>query len=140
MLESLLNKVAHMKACSFIKKRLQRRCFHVNIAKFLITAFFIKHLRWLLLNKVEINLESTWFILLPGNEHSKTNEFKELYQNSFKNNRCCKCCRCCLSQSYWDKKNWVCRSLSKTSGDLVTKPKGKRIRTRWEGSPYKRHN
>ena len=28
---------------NFIKKRLQRRCFPVNIAKFLRTAFFIKH-------------------------------------------------------------------------------------------------
>ena len=65
VLESLFNKVAHLKACSFIKKRLQHRCFHVNIAKFLRTAFFIKHLRWLLLNKVKINVRRTRFILLP---------------------------------------------------------------------------
>ena len=39
--------------------------FHVNIAKFLRTAFFIKHFRWLLLNKVKTNVKSTWFILLP---------------------------------------------------------------------------
>ena len=31
------------------KKRLRHRCFPVNIAKFLRAAFFIKHLRWLLL-------------------------------------------------------------------------------------------
>ena len=33
----------------FIKKILQHRYFHVNIAKFLKTALFIEHLRWLLL-------------------------------------------------------------------------------------------
>ena len=35
VLKSLFNKVAGLKACSFIKKRLQHRCFPVNIAKFL---------------------------------------------------------------------------------------------------------
>ena len=48
VLEPLSNKVAHLKASSFIKERLQHRCFQVNIAKILITAFFIKHLRWLI--------------------------------------------------------------------------------------------
>ena len=38
-LESLCNEVAELKACNFIKKRLQHKCFLVNIAKFLITAF-----------------------------------------------------------------------------------------------------
>ena len=50
MLESLFNKVTELKACSFIKQRLQHKCFHVNIAKFLRTSLFIKHLWWLLLN------------------------------------------------------------------------------------------
>ena len=36
------------KACNFIKKRLQYRCFQVNTAKFLRTAF-LEHLRWVLL-------------------------------------------------------------------------------------------
>ena len=36
-------------ACTFIKKRLQHRCFPVNIEQFLRTAFFIEHLWWLLL-------------------------------------------------------------------------------------------
>ena len=65
VLESFLNKVTDLRVCSFIKQRLQLRCFHENIAKFLITAFFIKHLQWLLLNKVKTNVKSTWFILLP---------------------------------------------------------------------------
>ena len=37
MLESLFNKVAGLQACIFIKKKLQHRCFPVNIAKFLKT-------------------------------------------------------------------------------------------------------
>ena len=43
MLESLLNKVADMTDCNFIKKRLQHSCFPVSFAKFLRTAFFIEH-------------------------------------------------------------------------------------------------
>ena len=39
MLESLFNKVAGLEACKSIKRTLQRRCFPVNIAKFLRTAF-----------------------------------------------------------------------------------------------------
>ena len=37
MLESLFNRVAGLKASSFIKKRLQHSCFPLNIAKFLRT-------------------------------------------------------------------------------------------------------
>ena len=36
-----------MQACNVIKKRLEQRGFPVNISKFLRTAFFIEHLRWL---------------------------------------------------------------------------------------------
>ena len=36
MLESLFKNVAGLKACNFIKKRPQSRCFPVNIAKFLL--------------------------------------------------------------------------------------------------------
>ena len=45
MLESLFNKVADPKFYNFIKKRLQHRCFPVNIAKFLKTPYFEEHLR-----------------------------------------------------------------------------------------------
>ena len=58
-LESPFDKVAELKPCSFIKMRPQHRYFHENIAKFITTAFFIKHLRWLLLNKGKTNLKST---------------------------------------------------------------------------------
>ena len=38
MSESLLDKVVGIQACNFIKKRLQHRCFSVNIVKFLRTS------------------------------------------------------------------------------------------------------
>ena len=38
------------KACNFIKKILQHRCFPVNIAEFLRTDFCIEQLWWLLLD------------------------------------------------------------------------------------------
>ena len=44
MLESLFNKVAHLKACNFIKKRIQHRCFLVTFAKFLRTSFFLQNI------------------------------------------------------------------------------------------------
>ena len=49
MLESLFSEVAELKVCNLIKKRLQHRCFPVNIVKFLRTPFSTEHLRWLLL-------------------------------------------------------------------------------------------
>ena len=44
------NKVTDLKVCNCIKKRLQYRCFAINMAKFLIPAFFIEYLRSLILN------------------------------------------------------------------------------------------
>ena len=44
VLESLFNKVAGLQACNFIEKRLQQRCFPVNIAKSLRTVFYRKPL------------------------------------------------------------------------------------------------
>ena len=41
-----------LKICNFNKKRLQHRCFPVNILKFLRTAFFMEHLWCLLLKAV----------------------------------------------------------------------------------------
>ena len=40
---------------AFIKKRLQHRCFPVNIPKVLGTAFFIEQFRWLLFNDVLVS-------------------------------------------------------------------------------------
>ena len=45
MLESIFDEFTE----NFINKRLQHRCFPVNIAKFLRTSFFINHLRLLVL-------------------------------------------------------------------------------------------
>ena len=39
----------HLRWRLFLLKLQAYRCFPVNIPKFLITAFFIEHLRWLLL-------------------------------------------------------------------------------------------
>ena len=49
VLESLFKTVADLEARKFIKKRLQYRCFPVDIAKSLRTIFSIEHLWWLLL-------------------------------------------------------------------------------------------
>ena len=40
LLEPLFNKVASLQACNFIKKRLQHRCFPMNITKFFGKAFY----------------------------------------------------------------------------------------------------
>ena len=50
VLESLFNNVSGLRACNFIKKRLEHRCFPVNFAKFLRRSFLIEQLRWLLLS------------------------------------------------------------------------------------------
>ena len=42
-MEFLFNKVAALSACNFVKKKLQNRCFSVNIAKFLRTPFFLQN-------------------------------------------------------------------------------------------------
>ena len=43
------NEVAGLIPATSLKKKLWRRCFLVNFAKFLRTSFFLEHLRWLLL-------------------------------------------------------------------------------------------
>ena len=46
-----------LRSATLLKKRLRRRGFPVNFAKFLITPFVTEHLRWLLLYVVEEKLE-----------------------------------------------------------------------------------
>ena len=60
MLESLLNKVADPQACSFIKKRLQHRCFPMKFTKFLRTPFLKKICERLLLNEVTKSLTKSF--------------------------------------------------------------------------------
>ena len=43
-LHSSFNETAGLKTRSIIEKRLKHRCLHVNIAKYLRTAFYIEHL------------------------------------------------------------------------------------------------
>ena len=55
---------------TLLKKRPQHRCFPVNITKCLRIAFFMEHLRWLLLKMVEEFLRisnSTWEIFVQKN-------------------------------------------------------------------------
>ena len=47
VLESLFKNVAGLKACNFIKKRPQHRCFLVNIAKFVILLISKNICEWL---------------------------------------------------------------------------------------------
>ena len=49
MLNSLFIKAAGLQGSNFMKKKLQHRCFPVNIAKFFRISFFKEHLSWLLL-------------------------------------------------------------------------------------------
>ena len=51
----VLIKAERSRIATLLKKRLQHRCFLVNIAKFLRTPFFIEHLRWLLLKYISRN-------------------------------------------------------------------------------------
>ena len=53
VLEPLFNKVAGLHACSFIKKRLQHRCFPMNTARFLRTPILRSICERILLNNVQ---------------------------------------------------------------------------------------
>ena len=50
-----------LKACNFIKKRLQQRCFHVNISKVLGAAFYTE--LWCLLLKINFSMRKDFFFL-----------------------------------------------------------------------------
>ena len=54
MLESLLEKVAGLQTCNFIKKRLENRCFSVKFDKLFRTAFSTERFRWLLLDFLSV--------------------------------------------------------------------------------------
>ena len=64
MLEPVFNKYAGLKACNFIEKRLQHRCFPLKFAKFLRTPLFTEHIRLLLWNY----LMNSFFIAFKNNE------------------------------------------------------------------------
>ena len=54
-----------------LSKRLQHRCFPVNIAKLLRTAFFIEQLRWLLLDFLQNLLKTTLKIIISQESFSQ---------------------------------------------------------------------
>ena len=64
VMESYLNKVSGLQAYNFIKKRLQHRRFPATIAKFLRTAFFREHFRWLLLLIATFFRKCAWWMFL----------------------------------------------------------------------------
>ena len=70
MLELLSNKVTGLKAGNFIKKRLQHRCFPVNIGKLLRTDFLIEHHRWLLLSELTVQ----YWASVSTNKSSSSNQ------------------------------------------------------------------
>ena len=49
-----------LKACNFIKKRLQQRCFHVNISKVLGAAFYTE--LWHLLLKINFSMRKDFLL------------------------------------------------------------------------------
>ena len=55
------NKVAGLTSATLLKKRLWRRCFPVNFAKFLRKPFLTEHLWWLLLKWTSLNFKSGKF-------------------------------------------------------------------------------
>ena len=77
MLEFLFNKVAGLKACNFIKNRLQHRCFPIKFTNFLRTPFFTEHFRWLLLKIMNSN---NYLRVLPTFATRQFHQF--FYKNS----------------------------------------------------------
>ena len=57
--------------CWILFLRLQRRCFPVNIAKFLRTPLFTEHLRWLLLSSLTL-WEGKWYSLRRSMKYLKS--------------------------------------------------------------------
>ena len=68
MFESLCNTVAGLQPCNFIEKRLERRCFPVNISKFFRTPIMKNISEWLLLADAFITSE---YIYPKQNESKK---------------------------------------------------------------------
>ena len=68
MLESPFNKFAAFKPCNILKKRLQHRCFSVNIAKILRTLILVKTCEQLLLQFLLFTVNiSSWVLVSAFN-------------------------------------------------------------------------
>ena len=85
--ESLFNKVAVLRTCNFIKKRLQHRCFPVKFAKFLRTTNLKNICKRLLLNLFKKGLEHMCF---PVNfvNYSGTPILKSTYKQLVPKHHC----------------------------------------------------
>ena len=75
---TLFNQVTCLQVCNSVKTRFQRRCFSVNIAKFLITPTLKKACERLLLNNVEPNFSSIYegcklAVLINVSQYSQEN-------------------------------------------------------------------
>ena len=82
MLESPFNRLAGFKTCNFLKKRLQHRCFPVNIAKFLRTLILMKICEQLLLQFLLLTVNiSSWVLVSALNSigllQRSSSRFKE---------------------------------------------------------------
>ena len=80
-------------AFNFIKKRLQHRCFPVKFADFFRTAFFIEHLRWLLLISLSarklLQYIVTHFAVFyqPVKRYQVFSIFKHVHESRHQNNK-----------------------------------------------------
>ena len=102
--------VNNAKACNFIKKILQHRCFPVNIAEFLRTALCIEQLFWLLLDCIDENRRQ-----LPHLE-IRLNTFRR--STSPQNNSLCvvRCAVCVVHFKKREKHPWMSDTFNKVAG------------------------
>ena len=134
-LQSSFNKVAGLKTYNFIKKRLWHRCFPVNIANLLRTAFFIGHLWWLLLDFLQNLLKTT----LKKKKFS-VEFFSEISKKSFLS----LCCSVSKNNSFTDFLQFLSffkhvRDVSRTQSSIKMEPIAKIVngsrgvfRTKWK--------
>ena len=84
MLESLSNNNAGLQACNFIKKRLQQRCFPVNIAKFLRTPILKNICERLLLESSRSNSKTQNLLFFIENNQIDLQQQKIMEQGILK--------------------------------------------------------
>ena len=82
MLESLFTKTAGLQICNFIKKRIQHRCFPVNIAEFLRIAVFIEQLWW----KLECRVITFKHVQVVSAAFLRSS-FKKIFLNNWSNGK-----------------------------------------------------
>ena len=113
MLESLSNKDAGLQACNFIKKRLQQRCFPVNIAKFLRTPILKNICERLLLESYRSNSKTQNLLFFIENNQIDLQQQKIMEQGILKKYlyKCRKWKTSCAVKRWQRSPSWQ-RSLS----------------------------